>query len=276
MTVYSTHYVGLMTKPTWFRRLIDFSEIIPLKWADHIVADTPAVKRRLVSDFNLEAAKITPIGIGLDEVKQFLSKRAGACHQSNMVLCVGAVNPRKNQFSAVKAIPQVVAAHPEVKFVFAGVIFDRKYFNSIQRFTAENNLSPWVEFKGEITRQELYNLYAEAIVFLFPTTAESRGDVLLEAMAFGLPAVASTIEPIADAVSQKEGSAILVDPYDVDGIAAAIIHLLEDSSLRQSMSQKAKELVQGFSYEHVAAQTLDLYNQLVQKNRSASDNEEHL
>jgi len=64
----------------------------------------------------------------------------------------------------------------------------------------------------------------------------------------------------------------LVDPYDVDGMAAAIIRLLQDSSLRQSMSQRAQKLARSLSYEHIAAQTLALYEKLVQKNWPVSEN----
>jgi len=261
-----------LTRLSWHKRLINFAEIPALKWADHIIALTPAVKRWLVSEFSLDPAKITPIHVGtaLDEVEQFLSHKAGAHHQSNMVLCTGGISERKNQLSAVKAIPQVVAAHPEVKFVFAGPINQAKYFESIQRFIAENNLSRWVEFRGMVTRQELYNLYSDAILFFFPSTAEVQPTVLMEALAFGLPIIASTIEPITDVVSQKEGSAILIDPYDVDGMATAVIRLLGDSSLRQSMSQRARELAQTFSYEHIAAQTLALYNELIHKKQSSA------
>ena len=265
--VYTTNDHTMIMNPTWRRKLMNFPEIIALKWADHVVAETPAVKRRLVSDFKLDPAKISVIyeGVALDEVEQVLTNKAGACHQSSMVLCTGVVSSRKNQLTAVKAIPQVAAAYPEVKFVFAGPIVEAEYFDLIQRFIAENNLSPWVEFRGEVTRQELYNLYSEAILFLFPTLQEmSQGLVLLDAMAFGLPIIASAIEPIADVVSEEEGTAILFNPHDVDGIATAIVRLLEDSALRQSMSQRTKELVKSFSWEQIATQTLALYNELVQ------------
>ncbi len=260
--------LGLKRLP-WHKRLINFAETPALKWSDHIVAQIPAHKKWLVSQFNLDPAKISEIGAGadLDEIKPFLSRKAG--RRSNMVLCTGSISERKNQFSAVKAVPQVAAAYPEVKFVFTGPISQAKYFESIQTFIAENNLSQWVEFKGLVTKQELYNLYSDAMLFIFPTTADVQPVSLMEAMAFGLPVVSSTIEPIADIVSQKEGSAILIDPYDVDGMAAAIIQLLGDNSLRQSMSQRARELAQTFSYEHIAAQTLALYNKLVQNKRQS-------
>lgn len=266
VTVYTPQAAYGLTKLAWHKRLINFAEIPALRWVDHIIALTPAVKRWLVSEFNLNPTRISSISVGtaLDEIGQFLSHKAGAPNQSNIVLCVGEVCARKNQFSTVKAIPQVVVKYPEVKFVFTGNISQVDYFNSIRKFVTENNLTPYVEFKGMVTRQELYKLYSDAILFLFPTTAEVQPTVLMEALAFGLPVIASTIEPIADVVSQKEGSAILIDPYDVNGIAAAIIRLLQDSPLRQSMSQRAQELAQSLSYEHIAAQTLALYKELVQ------------
>ena len=274
VTVFTSQCALLNTKPNRLSRIINFSEILPFKWADHIVTDTPTIKRVLVSDFGIDPAKITPMieGIALpeNEVEQFLASRKGPGHQSNTVLCVSSVNSTKNQLSAVKAVPQVIAVHPEVRFVFAGGI-DANYFRSIQAFIDENNLADYVEFKGMVTREELYNLYNDAKLFVFPTTAESQGVVLVEAMTFGLPVVASSIEPIRDVVSLNEGSAILVDPYDVDGIARAVIRLLEDSSLRQSMSQKGQELARGLSSRRNAERLFALFNQLIEdKKKSVS------
>ena len=268
--VYTPQAAFGLNKLTWRKKLINFAEIPALRWVDHVIALTPAVKGWLVSEFNLDPAKITPIHVGtaLDEIEQFLSHKTGACHRSNIVLCVGMISSRKNQLTAVKAISQVVAVHPEVKLVFTGPITEANYLNSIQRFIAENDLSRWVEVRGEVTRQELYTLYSDAVLFLFPTTAEVQPTVLMEALAFGLPVVASNIGPIADVVSE-EGSAILVDPYDVDGIASAVIRLLEDSSLRQSMSERAGKLAQSLSYEHVAARHLALYEELAQNKKQS-------
>jgi glycosyltransferase involved in cell wall biosynthesis len=275
VTVYSLWNAYELTKLSRRQKVTHFQrEILALKWVDRIVVPTPEIKTWLVSEFNLDPAKITTIyrGVAVDEIEQFLSHKAGACHQSNIVLCVGGISWRKNQLTAVKAISQVIEAHPEIKLVFAGFLWEVSCFNSIQRFIAENNLSAHVEFKGEVTRQELYNLYSDAILFLFPTAADLHPGVLTEALAFGLPVISSTIKPIADVVSQKEGCAILVDPYDVDGIAAAVIRVLDDSSLRQSMSDMAKELARTFSYENIAAQTLALYEELVQNKKQSHNN----
>ena len=270
-TVYTMHTGFAATKLPWRMRLPALPEILALKWADHVVALTPIHQRWLASEFNLDPSKITQVynGIDFDDVKQFLSNQPPVNDESPMVLCVGVISPRKNQLSAVKAIPQILAAHPEARFVFAGPVADAGYFDTIREFIAGNNLSDRVEFTGGVTRAEAFGLYSRASLFLFPTTAESLGLVLVEAMAFGLPVVASSVEPIEDVVAQQEGTAILFDPYDVDGMAAAVNRLLGDNSLRESMSQKARQRAEDFSYERLAAQEIAMYDRLIEEKRGA-------
>jgi glycosyltransferase involved in cell wall biosynthesis len=268
IVIYTEHLVPSKLKG-WRRNLIHFAEILALKWVDHIITPTPALKDQLVSEFNVDPAKVTQIynGVELDESEKFLSHKVSTCHQSNIVLCAGVICPRKNQLTAIKTIPQLVEAHCDIMFNFVGPIIDMNYFNLIKKFIGENRLSPYVEFKGQIKKQDLYNLYSDAKVFLFPTIAETQGIVLLEAMAFGLPVIASKIGPIVDVVSQNYGSAILVDPFDVDAIAMGIIRLNNDRTLWQSTSEKAKELAQILSNEKVASHVFSLYNKLVQNKK---------
>jgi glycosyltransferase involved in cell wall biosynthesis len=269
ITVYCPLGAYGLTKFSLRNRIINFTEIPALKWADHIIAITPSVEKWLVSEFNIDPAKITQIYTGgdFDDVKKFLSNKEHPCHQSNIVLCAARICERKNQFTAVKAMLKIKALNPEVKLIFTGPVSEVGYFKLMRDFIRENDLSSCVEFKGEVSRQELFKLYRDAKVFLFPTAAETQGVALVEAMAFGLPVVASNIEPIVDVVTQEEGSAILVNPYDTDGIASAVIHLINDDQLRQTMSEKAAKLGQCFSYENIAKQTLALYEKLEQNEK---------
>jgi glycosyltransferase involved in cell wall biosynthesis len=273
VTIYTMHTGFGTAKLGWRRKLPALPEILAIKWADHIIAPSPAVKRWLVSELDQPPGKITQIYTSADvaEAADFLSREATS-RKSNMVLCVGGVSSRKNQLNVVKAISTVAAVCPDVRFVFAGIISEPAYFEAIQKFVSENSLKRWVEFTGEVSREKIFSLYGEAALFLFPTRAEAQGLVVAEAMAFGLPVIASNIEPIADMECQEEGSAILLDPDDVEGIAAAVSRLLQDRSLRESMSAKGKRLAQRFSHRHIAGEMLALYTRLVQdKARVAKD-----
>lgn len=270
VTVYCPFSPYGLTKFSWTKRFAYFPEVLSLKWVDHIIASTPSVKNWLVAEFKLDQDKITHIyaGTDVDGTEEFLSQNKQLNRQSNILLCTGKICKRKNQFTAIKAMPKVTAARSDVQLVFAGPFTEAAYVSSMQDFINQNGLSSYVEFRGEVTKQELYQLYCDADIFLFPTTAEVDPVSLKEALIFGLPAIASNIKPIADAISQEKGSAILVDPQDADGIAEAILRLLDDDVLRQTMSEKAKKLGKTSSYQNVARQTLNMYEKLAQdKNR---------
>jgi glycogen synthase len=268
VVIFDTHAALIMEDLGWFMRLITSPELLAIHRADHIIPDTPAVKKRLVTKYRIDPEKMTPIytGLPLEEIEQFLRGKTGQ-RQAGLVLSVGTVDSRKNQSTTVKTVPKVIARNPYVKYIFAGHIADTGYFKTIQDFIKENSLQPYVEFKGMVSRQELYDLYSRASLFVFPSAAESRGDVVAEALSFGLPVIASDIEPIADLIGQSQ-CALLFKPFDVDGIADAISMLLEDALRRQSMSRQAKELVKSLSWDNIAGQNIALYNRLIAKKRN--------
>jgi len=262
---YTPHLVTRIN--TWIRKLIHLDEIFALRLADHIIALNPSHKDLLVSEYKIDHNKITSIiggGAAADEIKQFLTQKPGTYYRSNIILCVGIINERKNQFTVVKAMSKVVAVYPEAKLVFAGPTGETNYLNSIKDFIAQNRLSSNIEFKGLVTKQELYSLYSEARLFLFPTTAETQSAVIREALTFRLPIIASNIGAHSDIINQYDEAAILLDPYDIDGFSAAIIRLFDNEIQRQKMSRVAEVLAETLSYDNVAHETIDLYNVLVQ------------
>ncbi|GAG94441.1 unnamed protein product, partial [marine sediment metagenome] len=123
----------------------------------------------------------------------------------------------------------------------------------------------WVEFTGQVSTEQLYRLYHRTTIFVFPTLYESQGVVLVEAMAFGLPVLASKIGPILDVVSLEEGSALLIDPYNTEEIAQAIIKLFHDEALRSELSVKGRKLTSSrFPWSRIAQDMLAMYGELVQ------------
>lgn len=111
-------------------------------------------------------------------------------------------------------------------------------------------------------RPELIRLYAEADVFVLPTWREGFPNVVLEAMAAGLPIVATPVGAIPDAVGDgREG--LLVPPRDPDALAAALAKLVADPALRRAMGARARARVEAeFSRETVLDRLGALYDEL--------------
>src|SRR5581483_7522569 len=105
--------------------------------------------------------------------------------------------------------------------------------------------------------------YRTADVYCAPNTgAESQGIVLLEAMAAGTPIVASNIEGFADVVSHKSDG-LLVPPEDVEALAAALLKVIQDQDLRESMGRAGAAKAERYSWEHVSQRVLDFYGEIL-------------
>jgi glycosyltransferase involved in cell wall biosynthesis len=253
--VHTTHNPYLVMYASSLKR---FSEVIALKYSNHIVAETFTVKEQLVYRFKIPSEKITIIPSGVEE-PVVMQNTFGS--SESIILSVGRISSRKNQLTLVKAIPHILATHPKVKFIFAGPIEDKLYFQKIIDFIERRNISRFVEFTGEIPREKLNALYNQATIFAFPTIAEIQGLVLLEAMSYGLPVIASRIGPIMDIAGKFPNSALLVD-QDSESFAKSINKLLDDNALRFELSQNARKLASAFSWNAVASRILVLYGQL--------------
>lgn len=108
----------------------------------------------------------------------------------------------------------------------------------------------------EASQAELARLYRQADLFLFPSTCEGFGLPLLEAMASGAPVVASTASSLPEVAGP---AALLVDPHDVAGLAAAMLHVLADRALHARLRAAGLARAAQFTWQAAAEQTLAVY-----------------
>lgn len=126
-----------------------------------------------------------------------------------------------------------------------------------------------VEFTGWIPREELYDLYARAFGFVYPSTFEGFGLPVLEALAAGVPTACSHIEPLA---SMAADAALQFDPLDEADMAGAIERMVRDEPLRVRLTAAGPRRAALFSWTTTARATLDALREAAQGSwRSSSD-----
>ncbi|MCH7837299.1 MAG: glycosyltransferase, partial [Chloroflexi bacterium] len=127
-----------------------------------------------------------------------------------------------------------------------------------------------VEFCSNVSNEELPRYHRSADVFCAPATGfESQGIVLLEAMAAGLPLVASNIEGYAGVLTHDvEG--LLVLPGDEEGLADALIQVLSSPSVRHRMGESGRARAAAFSWPRVSQLVLSYYERLLHERSLAS------
>jgi alpha-1,3-rhamnosyl/mannosyltransferase len=116
-----------------------------------------------------------------------------------------------------------------------------------------------VEFPGWIPREQLYDLYARAWAFVYPSLFEGFGLPVLEAMAAGVPMACSDVEPMA---SLAGDAAVKFDPGDVDAMAAAMLRVTEDEALRSRLTEAGPRHAAKYSWKATAEGTLAVLGSL--------------
>jgi glycosyltransferase involved in cell wall biosynthesis len=147
-----------------------------------------------------------------------------------------------------------------VKLVIAGAKgwLDDPLYEQVKKLKLENQ----VQFIGFVTDEHLPALYSAASVFAFPSLYEGFGLPPLEAMACGVPVVVSNTSSLPEVVGD---AAELIDPTDVDELAAAILKVLDFDSVRHRLINQGQLRAQGFSWRTAAQQLLQYYNKALQQ-----------
>jgi glycosyltransferase involved in cell wall biosynthesis len=183
---------------------------------------------------------------------RFSPPPAGA-QRGDFLLAVSDIYIQKNLGNLLAAVARLRDAHPTIALKVAGRPIDRDYFASLEALIAREGLADHVEFLGPVVPEALAQLYRRCRAFVFPSTVETFGNPLVEAMASGAPIACSNAAAMPEVV---DGAAVLFDPADVAGMAAALDRLLRDPDLRSELGDKAAARAKAFSWQATADQTL--------------------
>jgi phosphatidylinositol alpha-mannosyltransferase len=177
------------------------------------------------------------------------------------ILFVGRLETRKGFRHLLRAYPYIKSVVPNARLIVVGAFGDKEKAPFL-RYARAHKLRG-VHFVGHVSPEELPRYYRTATVFCAPNTGfESFGIILLEAMAAGVPIVASDIAGFRTVVEDcRDG--LLVAPEDDRAIAHAIIELLTDSARRAQMGECGNRKAQQYDWSIVAQRVLAYYRDLM-------------
>jgi len=171
------------------------------------------------------------------------------------ILFVGTLEPRKNLGRLVEAYRRLIASGATVeRLVIAGRLGWR-YGELLARLD-DPELRGRVHVAGYVAAEDLPAVYRSARLFVYPSIEEGFGFPPLEAMACGVPTVSSSTSSLQE---NLDGAACLVDPYNVDALAAAIRQLLTDEPERSRLRAAGIERAARFCWNETARHMLGCY-----------------
>lgn len=177
------------------------------------------------------------------------------------ILFVGRLDKRKGFRHLIRAFPYIKQVVPDARLIVVGAYEDDDKAPFI-RYARAHRLRG-VHFVGYVSREMLPRYYRTAHLFCAPSTGfESFGIVLLEAMAAGLPIVASDIAGYRLVLTHQQ-QGLLVPPEDSQALAHAAIKLLESPHTRQHMADQGRLTAAQYDWTHIAEQVLAYYHDLM-------------
>ena len=179
--------------------------------------------------------------------------------QAPVVLFVGGTaivtdNVRKGLPDLLGIVSRLVAEVPEAKVRIAGPSSGDTWKEYLSPNSAER-----VEFVGSLSQEEIRGLYRTAAVFVLPSHAEGMPNTILEAMAHGLPIVATTVGSIPEVVEHEVGG-YLLPPGDQEQLLTALIKVLKDPQAALKMGEHNRSVVrEHYTNRHTADRLLAAY-----------------
>lgn len=222
-----------------------------IRQAEHIICDSESTLRDIYHFFGQPPGATTVIPLAYDNSHyRFLD-----LPRQPYFLYVGSHYTYKNLERLIEAFAQ--ANLPDFKLLIAGVP-DPRYTPSLQAQVEAMELGNRVQFLSYVPYDQLPQLINQAIALVFPSLWEGFGLPVLEAMACGTPVITSKVSSLPEVAGD---AAILIDPYNVDELAEAMVSVANDQHLWQTLHQKGLARAKLFSWERTGQQTSTILQQ---------------
>lgn len=250
----------------WFKYLnYLFLVWVAIKRAKKIITSSFWWKEKIADKYHLSEDKISVIYDGVE--KKFhqapisqLSKTTKILKkyqiQKPFIIYTGSLYPHKNVENLIKALLIVNKTNKlYLTIVCARNVFYQRFCKKVKELGAENE----VGLVGFIPDRELSLIYQQATAFVFPSKLEGFGLPGLEAMAVGLPVLASDI-PVFREIYEK--AVLYFSPTDHNNIALKIKEIMENKELQENLRKSGYNQVKKYSWEKMAKETLEVYESL--------------
>jgi glycosyltransferase involved in cell wall biosynthesis len=237
-------------------------------YSDKIISDSQQTKKDIISCYHVPEDKISVIYLGAsDEFKQLDARTIEVIRKKYnlnkpFILFVGNLEPRKNIPSLIRAFSRCREKNPDLELVIAG---SRGWmFGEVFTTITELQLEKTVKILDYVPHGDLPALYNAASIFVYIPFYEGFGLPPLEAMQCGVPVITSNTSSLPEIMGD---GGIMVDPLDIQGIENKINLLLTDEDARRENIRYNLMQCQKFSWERCAQQTMEVYQEVCNKNR---------
>lgn len=261
---YAAHYLPLKTD--FHVRVTEQVVKNYLEKCSHIIAPTESIRTMIVG-YGLEVpVTVIPTPVDLDRYRSLDPEKIRKVFNLEgfeLLLYVGRISVEKNLDFLMEAFEKIQAQRPQTKLMLCGQ--GSKMDDLVEKAKAAG-LSEAVIFTGPVPNEEIPHFTAAADVFVFPSTTETQGLVLAEAMAAGTPVVAVKAPGQIDVLNN--GGGLLVDENQ-EQFVQAVIRVLVENGLKSTLGEEAKLAAKEYGMSVRTAQLVEVYQKALSGNKDS-------
>ena len=210
---------------------------------EKIITVSENSKKNMV-EFGIPKEKIVVVPNGIDFSKYQIPK---ILKEKNSIVIVGRLAKQKGHIYLIKAMHKVIQQVPDAKLYIIG---DGYLRNELESYVKNSELEKNIIFMGKVSEEEKIERLHKSELFVLPSLHEGFGIVLLEAMACGLPIIASDLPVFRELMDEQNG--YFVEKANSKEFAKKIVELLRDVEKRDRIGRYNQEYVKRFDWDKVA------------------------
>ncbi|MFZ5982508.1 MAG: glycosyltransferase [Patescibacteria group bacterium] len=249
---------GYSERFSWLYKLL--SPLIRFIWkkSAHVVANSQGLKELAQKSSPEQVIDVIVNGVDTEEFKPRENKnRPDGIFR---ILCISRLTHRKGINYLLDAFKIVRAKYPEIELVIGG---EGDAEGELREQAEKLGIKNQVNFLGRIPHEKVSRIYASADVFVLPSLNEGMSNTILEAIASGLPVIATDTGGTRELV-QEEKNGFVVKTKDAEDIAQKLERLIAAPNLLENMGQASREKAEDMSWKKVAKDYYSLYNEITQ------------
>ncbi|MEI8084988.1 MAG: glycosyltransferase family 1 protein [Paludibacter sp.] len=247
--------------PSSYRKVFTLKNLRSCKISDRIIAISEQSKRDAIEFFNSDPSKVEVIYQGCNNIfRQKATSEEKTRIQSkynlptDYLLFVGAIEPRKNISAILEAI-----ANEKIETPLVLVGRETDYTKELKSLAEKLKISYQVHFLHQVETVDLPTIYQMAQLFIYPSIFEGFGIPILEALCSETPVITSTGSCFEETGGE---SSLYVHPQNAEEIGAAILKVLSDTKLQETMKSEGLIHAEKFTDDKIADRLMNFYRSI--------------
>lgn len=243
----------------WYRFLN--MQIKVARQLDPLIVVSDSTRRDVATDFGVDPAKMQRIHHGIDH-HTFKPCPRIKRKPNQLITTASADVPLKGLIYLIRAYDKLLREHPTLELIIIGRLREGQTQKELKR----RGLLDRVRFVSDLSFEEIRDLYAQSTIAVSPSVYEGFGFPAGEALACGMPVVATNGGSLPEVVGN---AGIIVPHSNPEALAEAIDGLLRDPKRRTAMGKAArKHILDHFTWERTALEVVDMYRETIKRHHS--------